>query len=466
MLREHRKIIDRISNAISSVVIFVSFFIWHLIVKTYNVKLEPFNQYLGEIVVFIAVVLLSMFLRELSAYKRFVSVFNILKELLISYFFGTLGFGFYTYMFKIPHPSRVYFLGGIIFSYLITAIFYIVHSMIYRQIRSRGYNYQNVLLIGNEHTLPVFIQTIKTNRSLGLSVIGIMTLEPVDRKDMLGYKYLGSVNDIKKVLNSEVVDYAIFTVYRQDPAAVEKAMLACQERGIDIWLKPDFLQKIMLPKVDYLEEIPLFVVSLFTKNPLKLMIKRFFDVVLSAILLIVFAVPMLCISVLIRLTSEGPAILKQKRIGLNGRKFVIYKFRTMYSEMQQRRFEYKLKNEMKGPAFKMKKDPRITKIGRFLRRYSLDELPQFLNVLAGDMSIVGPRPPLPKEVDLYKGWQRRRLSMRPGITCLWQVAGRNKITDFEEWVRMDLKYIDTWSLVLDLRIFLRTIFAVLKGTGY
>jgi lipopolysaccharide/colanic/teichoic acid biosynthesis glycosyltransferase len=174
---------------------------------------------------------------------------------------------------------------------------------------------------------------------------------------------------------------------------------------------------------------------------------------------------MAIIVLLIRLTSKGPALFRQKRIGLNGRKFTMYKFRTMYNDAEQRWSESHLKNEMHGPAFKMKDDPRITPLGALLRKYSLDELPQLWNVVIGDMSLVGPRPPLPLEVSLYRGWQRRRLSMRPGITCIWQVTGRNRITDFNEWVKMDLDYIDRWSLLLDFQILLKTFPAVIKGTG-
>jgi lipopolysaccharide/colanic/teichoic acid biosynthesis glycosyltransferase len=152
-------------------------------------------------------------------------------------------------------------------------------------------------------------------------------------------------------------------------------------------------------------------------------------------------------------------------VGLNGRKFVLYKFRTMKEGAEARQTELLSRNEMSGPAFKIKDDPRVTPIGVLLRKFSIDEFPQFWNVLKGDMSIVGPRPPIQSEVLKYDNWQRRRLSMRPGMTCLWQVEGRNRITDFDEWMRLDLEYIDNWSIWLDIRIFLRTIPAVLCGRG-
>ena len=196
-----------------------------------------------------------------------------------------------------------------------------------------------------------------------------------------------------------------------------------------------------------------------------LILKRLTDIILSLLLVLILALPMLIIAILVCTTTKGSSLFKQERVGLNGRKFTIYKFRTMYDESEQHKAEYNLKNEMYGPVFKMRDDTRITAIGRILRRYSLDELPQLWNVFVGNMSLVDPRPPLPTEVDLYKGWQRRRLSMRPGLSCIWQVTGRNRIDNFEEWAKLDLKYIDEWNLWLDIKILLKTIPAVIKGTG-
>jgi lipopolysaccharide/colanic/teichoic acid biosynthesis glycosyltransferase len=182
--------------------------------------------------------------------------------------------------------------------------------------------------------------------------------------------------------------------------------------------------------------------------------------------LIVFLAPLFgLVAAAIKLTSPGPVIFRQKRVGLNGRLFDMYKFRSMYSHAELELEKLKELNEMNGPAFKMKDDPRITGVGRFLRRFSLDELPQLWNVFMGEMSLVGPRPPIPGEVSLYERKNRRRLSMRPGLTCIWQVSGRNEIKDFESWVKLDLEYIDNWSLLQDLVLLFRTIPAVIFGTG-
>jgi lipopolysaccharide/colanic/teichoic acid biosynthesis glycosyltransferase len=189
------------------------------------------------------------------------------------------------------------------------------------------------------------------------------------------------------------------------------------------------------------------------------------DVVLSALFLVLCLPLCIGISLLIKLTSKGPVIFSQKRVGLNGRIFDLYKFRSMVDGAADQLDDLKKFNEMSGPVFKMTEDPRITPFGRLLRRYSLDELPQLYNVLKGDMSLVGPRPPLPGEVSLYERRDRRRLSMRPGITCTWQVSGRNTIKDFDHWVRLDLDYIDNWSLKRDFILIFRTVPAVFFGTG-
>jgi len=184
------------------------------------------------------------------------------------------------------------------------------------------------------------------------------------------------------------------------------------------------------------------------------------------VLLLLFAVPMLLVALLIKITSPGPVLFVQRRAGLNGQPFMIYKFRTMVSNAEQLKNELERLNEMSGPVFKVSKDPRVTSIGKFLRRFSIDEFPQLLNVLRGEMSLVGPRPLPVYEVRRFDDVaHRRRLSVKPGLTCSWQVSGRNNVSDFKEWVRLDLEYIDNWSLWLDLKILLRTIPVVLIGTG-
>ncbi|MCL5292430.1 MAG: sugar transferase [Actinobacteria bacterium] len=201
------------------------------------------------------------------------------------------------------------------------------------------------------------------------------------------------------------------------------------------------------------------------KNPDCSVTKRLVDIVISASLLILLAPLFVVISLVVKLMSEGPVFYRWKVVGRDNADFTSYKFRSMVEHADRIKQALAEHNEMNGPVFKMKNDPRITAVGSFLRKYSIDELPQLFSVLRGQMSLVGPRPPSRKEAEQFRPWQRRKLSIKPGITCLWQVGGRNKITDFDEWVKLDLEYIDNWSLKLDFEILFKTLVAVLKGTG-
>jgi exopolysaccharide biosynthesis polyprenyl glycosylphosphotransferase len=226
-----------------------------------------------------------------------------------------------------------------------------------------------------------------------------------------------------------------------------------------------FQNRVARMEIEELEGVPFLTFTTTPSNEAQLALKRALDVVVS-LMVLGLAFPLISIAaVAIKLSSPGSVLFKQRRIGLNGRMFTLYKFRTMIADAHARRDEVAHLNEMSGPAFKAKDDPRVTPVGRWLRKFSLDELPQLWNVLKGDMSLVGPRPPIPEEVASYHRWHRRRLSMKPGLTCLWQISGRNEIADFDRWMKLDLQYIDNWSPSLDMKILLRTIPAVLTGKG-
>jgi exopolysaccharide biosynthesis polyprenyl glycosylphosphotransferase len=221
---------------------------------------------------------------------------------------------------------------------------------------------------------------------------------------------------------------------------------------------------LMKSEISYFGGMPLIHFQTPPGESWQLAIKRAMDIVVAAVALVLLSPLFVFLAVGVKLT-RGPVFFRQTRMGLNGRLFQMYKFRSMLVGAERDLGALKARNEMSGPVFKMRDDPRITSFGRFMRRFSLDELPQLWNVLVGDMSLVGPRPPIPGEVSLYDRKSRRRLSMRPGLTCTWQVSGRNEITDFQDWVALDLQYIDNWSLLKDMALLLRTIPAVLLGTG-
>jgi exopolysaccharide biosynthesis polyprenyl glycosylphosphotransferase len=248
---------------------------------------------------------------------------------------------------------------------------------------------------------------------------------------------------------------------------VENVIKLCEVEGVEAWLVADFFAtKIAHASFDEMFGRPLIVFRSTPETSWQMLAKLLLDFFGALLLLLIFALPMLAVALLIKLTSAGPALFRQQRSGLNGAPFSIYKFRTMTSNAEQLKHELAAMNEMSGPVFKVTNDPRITPLGKILRKFSLDELPQLFNVLRGEMSLVGPRPLPVDEVKRFHDLaHRRRLSVKPGLTCLWQVSGRNKISDFRDWVRLDLQYIDSWSIWLDLVILLRTVPVVLLGTG-
>src|SRR5208282_2959091 len=243
----------------------------------------------------------------------------------------------------------------------------------------------------------------------------------------------------------------------------------CETVGLTTRIIPDFrIADAKLWERIRVEEFlgrPALTISATSPRIGLLLVKRFIDVIVSALLLILLAPLMLVIAIAVKLGSPGPIFYRWRVMGRDIKPFVSYKYRTMVADADARKEKLGAFNEMKGPAFKMRDDPRITHVGRVLRKYSLDELPQLWSVLKGDMSLVGPRPPGPHEFERFQIWHRRKLSIKPGMTCLWQVSGRNQITDFDDWVALDLRYIDNWSLWLDLKILAKTAVVVVKGSG-
>ena len=279
-------------------------------------------------------------------------------------------------------------------------------------------------------------------------------------------KVLGHVSQISKVLRSNIVDEIIIAVPRRMLDDIQAIIDACQEEGVKLRYMADLYDfEAARVKLTMVGNIPLLSFEPVAQNEKMLIVKRFVDLVMT-----IFAFPFLVpifvlVSVAIRMDSPGPAIFTQERIGLHKRRFRLFKFRTMVVDAEARMAEVEHLNEAEGPNFKIANDPRMTRLGAFLRKTSIDELPQLLNVFLGNMSLVGPRPMSLRDVNLFdKGIQRKRFSVRPGLTCLWQVSGRSNLS-FDDWLRLDLKYIDNWSLGLDFKILFRTVPAVLKGSG-
>ncbi|MBF5042762.1 MULTISPECIES: sugar transferase [Myxococcaceae] len=320
-----------------------------------------------------------------------------------------------------------------------------------------------VIVVGSGAQAEAICRMLRTRSEHGAELVGLVT-EEHDTPVPPGVRRLGILADSEAIFRREIVDEVIFAVPRTALFEVQSAFQAAEDLGLDTRLCLTFLPN-RFARVGFseLDGVPSLSFTSAPGKPLELVLKRAFDIIVSLTALVLLAPVFGAIAVAIKLTSKGPVFFSQSRTGLNGREFRLWKFRSMVVDAEARLKELASQNEMSGPVFKIDRDPRITGIGHFIRRTSLDELPQFWNVLIGDMSVVGPRPLF--DVKQYdERWQCRRLSVKPGITCTWQISGRNQI-DFATWMKLDLAYIDQWSLGLDLKIFLKTIPAVLLGKG-
>jgi exopolysaccharide biosynthesis polyprenyl glycosylphosphotransferase len=332
----------------------------------------------------------------------------------------------------------------------------------------RGFTRPHYLMVvGTGDRARQLAKALEDSVEYGVRLRGFLSerLETAPAEIALGATYpVYPIRELPALLREHVIDEIVFAVGSESIAGLEEVFLLCDEEGVRTRIAVDFFPHVNSTiSLDRLGATPLLTFSAAPYDEIRLLVKRVIDMTIAGAALIALSPLMAAVAILIRLTSPGPAIFRQVRCGLNGRQFVFYKFRSMVQNAEE------LKPALahlstRETAFKMPDDPRQTRVGRVLRKFSIDEWPQLWNVLRGDMSMVGPRPAVPSEVERYKRWQRRRLRMRPGLTCLWAVCGRDQV-DFETWMKMDMQYIDNWSLALDWNILLRTIPRVLTGHG-
>jgi len=337
-----------------------------------------------------------------------------------------------------------------------------------RNIRKKGYNYRNVIIVGTNKRSLRLARKIAENPEFGIHLLGFVDdHKPIPHNSgEENINLIGQLDDFQNILTNQVVDEVFITLpIKSYYAKIARVVGICEEAGVEAKLLSSlFTLKVAKDTISLLDDIPLIHFSTAPTGRVELFLKRLIDITISGILLILLSPIFLIVGILIKSTTSGPVFFKQERVGYHQRKFKLYKFRSMYANAEQLKSQLFHMSEVTGPVFKIKNDPRVTKVGKFLRKFSIDELPQLFNVLKGEMSLVGPRPPIQEEVDKYNWWQRRRLSVRPGMTCLWQVSGRSH-TSFDKWMDLDLEYIDNWSLKLDFLILLKTVPAVLKAKG-
>jgi len=379
----------------------------------------------------------------------------------------------FLYIIKAGDISRIMLGLAFSFTFLALSLSKIAALFLLNNRNIRNVFQTNILIIGSKQQAAETIKAITENSTNPVNIIGCLDTD----KNLIGktihenFKVTGLVSDYFEVLKTKAVDEVIFAMPPQLIENVKEYINYAEQVGVNIRFIPNWQIKQLMYKPEtattYFDQkigIPTIVLSSKPQKEAGLFFKSLLDYIVSATMVIFISPLLLAIAAAVKMTSDGPVFFKQERSGLGGRKFQVLKFRTMVVDAESLRGKLMDANEVDGPVFKIAKDPRITKVGSFLRKTSLDELPQLINVLKGEMSLVGPRPPIPAEVEQYETWQRRRLSMKPGLTCIWQVSGRNNV-DFKSWMKMDLAYIDKWSIWLDLKLLCLTIPTVLFGTG-
>ncbi|MCC6476093.1 sugar transferase, partial [bacterium] len=334
------------------------------------------------------------------------------------------------------------------------------------QMRAGGGFSKRVLVIGTRDKMLRFVKTVREQDEYTLELVGWVDTDRQNFGKELEIPVLGYPDQLTDVLHAHTIDEVVFAVPTRQISDCTDMLALCEQEGVRAVILSNWFSNLVAhvsTEIQY--DQPVLVYSAAKRKEWQILVKRLFDIAFSGFLLVLFFPLLLTIALLVKFYDGGPICYKWKVVGFNKEKFTGYKFRTMVVNADQLKAQLEAQNEMKGAVFKIKHDPRITPVGGILRKFSLDELPQLWSVFRGDMSIVGPRPPLESELPRFDSWHRRKLSVKPGLTCLWQISGRSSITDFDEWVKLDLAYIDNWTLWLDFKILMKTIPAVLLGRG-
>jgi exopolysaccharide biosynthesis polyprenyl glycosylphosphotransferase len=423
-------------------------------------KLAPIGNYfwlLGVSLPFswISLLLLGAYSTKPKVKREFIDLFG--RVCLAMLFVLSLIF----FVFGVQEVNRTLVIPFVLLSAFFFASWRV---LLLRWQRSRGIS-RKALLVGDGERFPSIVEQLRTDPLRGFHVIGCITDETNPGSQFGGLPVLGNLQDLYAVLHKEVVDEVIFGIDLSEMEQYRTLLKICETVGVNVLILMDY-QWARFARVETgkLLNRPFLY---FASNPVDdagSWAKAVLDRAVALLALLVTMPFMILIGLAVKFSSQGSILFVQERTGLNGRKFKMYKFRTMITNAEQRKAELQQLNQMGGPVFKMKNDPRITRLGLWLRKYSLDELPQLLNVLKGDMSLVGPRPLPCDEASMIHGMQRRRFSVKPGLTCIWQISGRNQLT-YDQWMDLDLQYVDKWSLGLDLKILLKTPAAIFSSKG-
>jgi exopolysaccharide biosynthesis polyprenyl glycosylphosphotransferase len=425
-----------------------------------------FEQYLN-VLVFVTLIWLAIFkLIGLYEEKKFTTLIDELAALFLGVTLSTLIILGMLFLYREFWFSRLVIVNMWWIALLLLGLLRVLLFEVKKLLRRKGWGVKNVLILGAGEMGQVLALKITDDRSLGYKAVGFLDDDPAKAGEAYhGVQVLGKTSQVKDLIQRFAVEEVIIASAKFPVDRILDIITECERFGVEFKLVPGILELIASRvDIDELGGVPLLTVSEIQLKGFNALVKRGADIALSSVGIVLISPLLLVFSVLVKVTSPGPVFFKQERVGMDGKTFSIFKFRSMIKDAEKLFPQLAPLSEVEGNLFKMKNDPRITPLGRLMRRWSIDELPQFFNVFLGDMSLVGPRPPLPREVEKYTSWHKKRLRVRPGITGAWQVSGRS-LLPFEDMVRLDIYYIENWSLWLDLKTLLRTVPVVIFGKG-
>ena len=461
MLRRNRQLQTQLQQLLDACLFAAAFAIAYLfrandVVATW-LGLAPASPFEDYVWLYVVVIPIGPVLLEANGFydrsplgPRALVFWRLLKSILLAMICLIMA----VYIFRLSLARVVVIAFGPV-CFLMIAIKEECMRLVYQSRFTQSQLRRRFLLVGTGSELTRLREDLKAQPEVGMAVVSELNLDTAQ------------ASEIPRLLHEHAINSVIVSATHAYFDQVSNIIRACELEGVEAWLKADFFPtRISRTSFDEFHGQPVLVYRSTPEASWQSVVKQVLDVTVAFALLLVLLPVFALVALLIRRSSPGPAFFQQQRAGLNGHPFTMYKFRTMVTNAEQLKQELAALNEMSGPVFKITHDPRVLPIGRFLRKFSIDELPQLYNVLRGEMSLVGPRPLPVDEVQRFDDvGHRRRLSVKPGLTCLWQVSGRNEVSDFKEWVRLDLEYIDHWSLWLDIQILIRTIPAVFAGIG-
>ena len=461
MLREFGAILEDVSKLVDFMILSLGFYFCVEIYR-YNHQMagSVWEQYFLIFLIYMFCWTISSTAYHVYQSRRFMTALYEMKQLLLAHaatFAVTLAV-VTLYKPAIMHNRFLYYFEAMALGLTVSVHLFV--RIVLQSWRTMGRNTRYVLILGNGKAAHAYVEKVNTNPQLGYKIIGYLAPE----RNCLELPYLGDYSKLESVLRSKVIDLTVVTASVSDEKVKDcLEQLGIMGKTVSILLD-EIAAKVTRSRPVNFGGLTMVAYDSRPRLPMQELFKRVIDIVLSGAGIIVLSPILAAIAIAVKVSSQGPVFFAQDRIGINGRKFKMLKFRSMVVNAEELKAKLAHLNEMSGPVFKITNDPRVTSVGRFLRKTSLDELPQLWNVLVGEMSLVGPRPPLLSEVNMYDPKHRKRLSVKPGITCIWQISGRNDV-DFEQWMEMDSEYIDGWSLWMDMEILAKTVPAVLLKKG-